>query len=351
MSLSECGVDCEYHVLVDDLADLLPYLDRTWSHRLTTSEFRLPPAGPHPGLEIEARRLSGAIGPSGLGASVGDDVTSILLVPSQPLVTSGWLSHELAQRFGSAVNDLIVDRWLPADERCSFAIAVQPHDCELAAAEIRRLGSNPRAAAVVLSTIRVNLGQRHHHPIYEAATEYNLPVIVHPGGFEGTVAGPAELGGVGPYTPEEVFSLIPQVATSNLASLIYSGTFTQFPDLKVVFAGFGFGWAVSFLWRADAEWRNLRGEVPWLTKSPSAYVADRVRFVVDGAADVAPATGGWKLGEMLPPSVLVWGSDRPFARGTVVTALEGVSDELATRIACTNAQETFVRLTDRCTVN
>jgi hypothetical protein len=337
-------VDCERHVVIDKLEDLFPYLDATWLHRLTASEFRLPPKGPHPGLQVEGRRIVGDTTPQGLTASLAESVERVVLVPAQTPITSGWLSHEMSQVFCSAVNDHVVDAWLPADERAYFAIAVQAHDAELAATEIRRLGNHPSAAAVLLSAIRVALGQRHYDAIYEAAEALDLPVMLHPGGFEGTVVGPAELGGVGPYTPEEVVSLMPQVAASNVASLIYNGVFTRFPRLRVVIAGFGFTWAVSFLWRADAEWRNLRGEVPWLTQSPSDVVARSVRFVVDGAADIPAHAEALRLVEMLPSSALVWGSDEPYVQRAPEDVLGELPEELAARIVHENGITTFSRL-------
>ena len=65
-------------------------------------------------------------------------------------------------------------------------------------------------------------------------------MVVHPGGSEGVAIGPPTLGGVGPRSAEERYTLLPQVAQANIASLIYDGIFTRFPRLKVVFAGFGF---------------------------------------------------------------------------------------------------------------
>lgn len=333
-------VDCERHAVVTDVGDLVPHLDAASALRLTQGEFKLPPLGPHPGVEIEGRTLEGAGDPARAAAALGPDVAAALLVPSQPLTSSGWLNHKIAQTFASAVNDHVLASWIPADDRFRLALAVQPHDPEMAAEEIRRVGAHPKVAAVSLSLIRVNMGQRHYHPIYAAASELGLPVIVHPGGFEGSVVGPAELGGVGPYTAEEGFSLIPQMAMANLSSIVYDGVFERFPDLKVVFAGFGFAWAVSLLWRADAEFRNLRIEVPWLTRPPSEYVAEHVRFVVDGAGEV-PSDIGWRLAEMLPESLLLYGSDAPFLTRSPGEALAGMPEALAGGVLAGNARATF----------
>jgi len=334
-------IDCERHVLVPSLADLACHLDRSWRHRMLAGEFALPPAGPHPGVQIEGARTE-AESPEEVAAGIEPDVERVLLVPSQALVTSGWLNHTMAAVFSAAANDHVLERWPQADPRFRVAIAVGSHDGELAAKEIRRVGGHPAVAAVCMSLVAVNMGQRHYHAIYEAATELGLPVIVHPGGFEGTVVGPAVLGGVGPRTPEENFALLPQIAMANVASLVYDGVFERFPQLQVVFAGFGFSWAVPLLWRTDAEWRGLRVEVPWLTRSPSEVVADHVRFVIDGASELNP--GAWRLAEMLPPGSLLYGSDAPFVSTPAAQVLAGAPEELRAAIAAGNARATFSRL-------
>jgi predicted TIM-barrel fold metal-dependent hydrolase len=286
--------------------------------------------------------------PAAAAAALDPSVSRVLLIPSQPLVVSGWLGHAMASVFCSAVNDFVQASWLPVDPRFAFAITVSAHDGDAAAAEIRRLGGSPRAAAVCLSTIAVNMGQRHYHPIYAAAEELGLPVIVHPGGFEGNVVGPAVLGGVGPRTPEETFSLLPQVAMTNLASLVYDGIFERFPRLMVVFAGFGFAWAPPVVWRLDSEWRGLRIEVPWVVRPPSEYVAEHVRFVVDGACELDHPEV-WLLAEMLGEDALLWGSDEPFCDTNPASVLAAAPEGLRDGLAAANARTTFPALAQEST--
>jgi predicted TIM-barrel fold metal-dependent hydrolase len=335
-------VDCEHHVVAESLEDLAPHLPPGWLERLRRGEFRMPRPGPHPGVQLEGRRLERGSDPAEAARRLDDAISAAILIPSQVLVSSGWLGHVMAAVFASAMNDHVIERWLPADARFRFAIAVASHDGEVAAREIHRLGEHPGAVAVCLSPVAVNLGRRHYHPIYAAAQEHGLAVIVHPGGFEGNVVGPAVLGGVGPRTPEETFSLLPQVAMSNLASLLYDGVFEQFPELRVVFAGFGFSWVPPLLWRMDTEWRGLRVEVPWLTRAPSEYAAEHVRFVVDGAAELG--AGAWTVAAMAPPSALLWGSDEPFLDADPARVFDAAPSELREGLAFANAESAFPSL-------
>jgi predicted TIM-barrel fold metal-dependent hydrolase len=335
-------IDCEHHVLAGSLDELVPFVDNAWSHRMTTSEFRLPSGRPHPGVQIEGGELATPASPAEAAAALPDAVKAALLVPAQPMAAAGWLSGTMSMVFARAVNDFVVSTWLPADKRFRFALAVSPHDAQVSADEIRRLGEDDRCAAICLPLTAISMGQRHYHPIYEAASELRLPVIVHPSGFEGFVVGPAALGGVGPRTPEETFSLLPQVAMANLSSLVFDGVFERFPELRVVFAGFGFSWAVPVLWRMDSEWRGLRVEVPWLTRSPAEVVRDHVRFVVDAACELRAEA--WQIAQMLPEGVLLYGSDRPFVDDAPEARLAGAPADRLEQLSFANAEATFSRM-------
>jgi uncharacterized protein len=343
----EVRIDCERHVIVETLDDLAPFVSDGWLARLRMGEFAMPRSGPHPGTELEFAVGQGGADPQRAASELEAGTTHAILIPSQPLVSSGWLGHRMAAVFAAAVNDYVIARWLPADERFRFAISVSAHDGQAAAEEIHRIGSHPAAVAVCFSPIAINLGQRHYHPIYQAASEHGLSVIVHPGGFEGNVVGPAAIGGVGPRTPEDTFCLIPQVAMSAISSLIFDGTLDRFPDLRVVFAGFGIGWVPPLAWRMDSEWRGLRVEVPWLTRAPSEVIADQIRCVVDAAVERDRST--WMLAEMLPAACLIWGSDAPFAGGGL-DSLAGSGDELRGRMLAANALDAFGRLNAETTV-
>ena len=82
----------------------------------------------------------------------------------------------------SAVNTHFVEDWLPVDERYLASITIAFSNIELAVQEIHRLGAHPRVVQVLMASgSPFPLGHSYFHPIYAAASEYDLPVAIHPG--------------------------------------------------------------------------------------------------------------------------------------------------------------------------
>ena len=88
------------------------------------------------------------------------------------------------------------------------------------------------------------MGHARYWPIYEASEEAGLPISVHVGGG---APNPAISGGWPSYHYEFRNGLV-QAAQAQLISLIGSGVFNTFPNLKVVLVEGGFAWVPALLW-------------------------------------------------------------------------------------------------------
>lgn len=333
-------VDLDFHPFVDDREALLGRMPAAWSARLHQNNFVLPQA------KLEDARLGGeaalaAAADPALAASQWLDphgISTALLVSTQGLAVAGWLDTGMCSEYCRALNDELIENWLAADKRFRLALAVSPHDPVAAAAEVRRVGSTPGVEAVALPLIDVNLGQPHYHPIYEAALEHGLAIVVHPTGNEGITIGAPTLGGAPYRSTSERFALLPQVAGANLASIIFDGVLERHPELKVVFSGFGYEWLPSALWRFEKEWVALRIDVPWVERSPLEQVAAQIRIAVGALQPAERSTHAAQVAAMLPPEALVYGSDFPYYAAAPADAIESnVGTELAGAVAADNA--------------
>lgn len=197
------------------------------------------------------------------------------------------IGQEVAQRnpeysaaLSSAMNDWVVETWLPYDSRLRTVIAVPTELPERAAEEIHRMASQPKVTGVLFAwnAFGKPLGHPVYDPIFRAAHEEGLPLIIHgaAGETEGGLAHTAA-GGI-PGSRLEWHTLLQQPTLTHLASFVAHGTFEKFPGLKVMVVESGLAWIPNFLWRLDAFTTELRAESDWVRQRPSDYLRQHVKF-------------------------------------------------------------------------
>jgi predicted TIM-barrel fold metal-dependent hydrolase len=284
-------IDCDVHPLIPDKGEsLMPFLSAAMREKLANRTLGLDNPLPasrfsHPGgatLRMDSAPESGPPGSSAEFARTDlldrHNVAAAILQPIQGAGTSAWTSPGEATSLNAAFNDFFVEHWLKVDSRFKLAMTVAPQDPQAAAAEVRRLAGTDGVAAVWVPWLNILLGNQHYHPIYDAASEAGLPIVIHPTGTEGVYQGAPQFACGQPSTYAERFVDLNQLAQGNLASLIFEGVLEKFPTLKFVFAECGWSWLPQVLWRMDATWKATRNEVPWVKRPPSEYVRERIRF-------------------------------------------------------------------------
>jgi len=131
-------------------------------------------------------------------------------------------------------------------------------------------------------------GDRSYDPIFHAAQEADLPVVLQ-GAFTIHTVFPYELHhlptALAKQTLSQAFG-----ALANLVNMVTTGVLTRFPRLKIVFQDDGIGWLPLALGRLDHFYEFLREEVPFLESPPSEYVRRQVYLTthpLDGTGDPA----------------------------------------------------------------
>lgn len=214
----------------------------------------------------------------------------------------------------AATNQWLADEWLDrhnAHGRFKGSIRVTPSHPEAAVAEIEKWAGHPHFVQVAVPMQSNQLyGDRIFFPVWEAAARHDLPVAFHtdaetgvelaatPGGYFRHLLGYAA------YQPITFFS--------HLINMMAAGVLDHLPSLKLVFADGGWDMCAPFMWRLDKDYRPMRGDMPWMRRLPSDYIAQHVRFVAhrqEGPEDPALMSEWLQIGDA--GRVLMYGSNYP----------------------------------------
>ena len=274
-------IDASVHHHWGDDRTILEYVSPGWRDYLSQS-MDLPGGTPMafvPGVMQLApgdlRAHSGELGPE-TPLAAERVVLSHGLGSLTPVLTNPNLAEEIAR----AINDWTIDRWLEDAPAGRYALALVPNQLpEGAAAEVRRVGGHPRIAGLLLGANALGrpFGHQIYHPIYEAAAELGLPVVVRADCDQPAETLSSPTGGGRPAAFVESYVLGAQSLAATVASFIGQGVFERFPDLKLFVEGAGSAWLPSLMWRFDSEWAPSRREVSWLRRPPTDYLVRNVR--------------------------------------------------------------------------
>lgn len=217
-----------------------------------------------------------------------------------------------AAALASAHNDWMIDKWLSRDNRFKGSIVVPSQSPSDAAAEIRRVGTHPDMVQVLLSSGATRpYGDPFFHPIWEAASEMNLPVAIH-AGAEGGINNSQYIA-AGPTTFYWAsHALFCQVAMTHVASTIAQGVFEKWPNMYFIIIECGIAWLPGLLWRLDNNYQALRKETPWVKRLPSEYARDHIRLTTQPLESPANKQHLWNVLEAIDGQhTLMFASDYP----------------------------------------
>ena len=267
----------------------MEYLPRAWRDYLTPSaDYTVPVIPSHTFGRISGSKLADA------GTPAGSDYSLVRqqLLDAQGIErailtydTGALIAVHPAQFMGvelvRAANDWCIERWLDGPDDRFYSLVLVPNQLpEESAREIRRVGHHPRMVGVLMGANGTGMlsGHSHYYPIYEAAAELGLPIVLEAGGESNiytlthhTAAGP-------PVTYAEYRIMADQSLTGHLGSLIAQGVFERFPDLRVLAMGAGADWLGAVMTRFDFKFDSHGREIPWAPRRPSEYFRKSIRL-------------------------------------------------------------------------
>ncbi|MDO8208892.1 amidohydrolase family protein [Conexibacter sp. CPCC 206217] len=204
----------------------------------------------------------------------------VVLGYEEGLLAMGVSHYHLARAVGRAANQWTIAEWLERDERLHGLVLICSAVPEDAAADVREYGRHERMVGVAMGVNGLGrpFGHAAYLPIYEAAAELDLPIVLQIGSDGVSALDSTPVAGGLPATYGEYAAWGVQALTGHIGSMITQGLFDRFPNLRVMVAGGGATWVAAYLWRLDFWFKTNSKEVPWLLRPPSEVFLERVRL-------------------------------------------------------------------------
>lgn len=276
--------------IADTVRALSPYLDPPWRTAVEQGGVNPPwslSGTVHPYLRHESSRPPEALAsPDQARAALDDEDADMgLLVPTALLNLSALPTVRYAEALSSAYNRWIVDSWLRDEDRLHAGLLVAPQDPAAAAEEVEN-GADLGFSVVVVPIVGLDplLGDRRYDELYTAAQRRGMTVVLHVGGTL-QIPGSPFLTTMFANQFEQLAMSRPMLAMANLTTMVGSGVFSRFPDLRVLFAGAGATWLTHLALRMDKEYNENRRDVP--------YYQDRISRSLD--RQVGVVTNPWPV--------------------------------------------------------
>jgi predicted TIM-barrel fold metal-dependent hydrolase len=273
-----------------------------------------------------------------------DGIHAALNFPTFPRFSgTRWLEatdKDLASACVMAWNDWLLDEWCAAaPDRFIPMTTVQLWDPELAAKELRRCAAKG-AKSITMTESPSSLGlpswwTNHWDPLFAAAEDTGTVLSMHIG-TGGKLYSPS------PESPEAVqISLCGVNAMGACTDLIFCGILQRHPGVKIALSEGGAGWIPYLVERMQYTWERTRLGVD-KSISPtelfrrhfwSCFISDETAIAL--RAEIGVEKMMWECD--FPHNDSNW----PESRKMLEKTMADVPDDVATRIAETNARQLY----------
>lgn len=338
-------IDAHYY---ENIRKYGKYIDEPWKSRIErwSTEYYVPIEGVG---TTGDRHLQGRISrknfPTTQDASDIPEVMDYLGVDIIVLLPNTMLSlNHLSDRKRAAILcegfiEHMLDEVVDPKSGIYTVLCLPPQDPRRAAGLVERYAGHDGVCATCMMTdgqLPFPFGDAYYDPIYRAATDAGLPLVMH-GGFGGPDGGFSGLG-LQSYAENHIAFVVNHQV--QLTSIVMQGVPERFPELKIVWEEAGIFWVPSIMYRLDTEYSRRRSDHTLLTKPPSEYILGY--FFGTQPIEVVPNRKHLQyiIEMMNGESTLMFATDWPhqdFDHPTVVDRMSFLSVDARRRILGENA--------------
>jgi predicted TIM-barrel fold metal-dependent hydrolase len=272
-------VDAHYY---ESPRDWARYLDEPWRSRIAawSSEFYAPveavglSADPHVQGRIAHKLFPQTKKPEDIPEVMKFlGLDCIVLLPNSMLSINHISNRGRALSLCQGYIEHMLEKVVNPATGIFTTLCVSPHDPRKAAAMIERYSKYPGVCSICLMTdgpLPFPYGDAYHDPIYSAAIDCGLPILMH-SGFGGADGDSSGLG-LQSYAENHVAFVINHEI--QLTSVVMQGVRERFPNLRLIWEEAGVFWIPGLMFRLDTEYARRRSDHTILRKPPSEYIKD-----------------------------------------------------------------------------
>lgn len=236
-----------------------------------------------------------------------------LLSPGVSTAVNTINNSECAAAIANGYNNWLTSGFLDASDRFKGGVLVAPQKPHRAAEDIddRADESGVVAVQLIASGLIPPPGHEWYEPIYKAAEDNDLAVMMHTAGAKNARTFPMQYWWNETYAEDHTITH-PFSHMWNLTSIILNGIPERYPGLDFVIQEAGLGWVPYLKYRLDEHSMMYSDQVPGLERLPSEMIDEQFFFTtqplpkpVDNHRYVATMI------EMIGPENVLYSGDFP----------------------------------------
>ncbi|WP_340100460.1 amidohydrolase family protein [Salinibaculum salinum] len=217
-----------------------------------------------------------------------------------------------AVAIAQAYNSWLIDTFLDDNDGLQGTLTVAPQKPDKAAEEIDRHAHEDDIVGIQLLATGLPLpaGHEWYDPIYQAAEDHDLPVLMHSLSNSNHFEFPKQRAWAETFTEDHAIAH-PFSHMWNMTTMMFRGVTERF-DIDIVMQEAGIAWVPYMKWRLDDHYLESSHELPHLEKLPSEYIDDDYYFTTQPLGHTAkhPEHMAYAV-EMAGPDNILFSSDHP----------------------------------------
>jgi predicted TIM-barrel fold metal-dependent hydrolase len=310
-------IDCDFH-LTESMHDFLGHIEDPFHEMIFNEADNLqnidfyPSAGLFNTMRRKTRQENVSSREEIIEGMELLNLDRVIATPTKNLYLAGVHHDELAFALSRAYNKWVLDEIYDEEEGIYGPILVAPQMPEEAAKEIDDRASEDEFVSAFIPSggLHPPLGDSQYHPIYDACSKNDLPIMMHNASGTQILNFPFQYHGTKRYMSNHAPTHV-MTHMMHLTTLITQGVPVLYPNLEFVIQEAGLGWIPYMKKRLDNEHSEKKEDAPMLEKPPSQYIEDQFYFTSQPAEGTKDTEYITNIVSMIGSDSLMFSSDYP----------------------------------------